>query len=104
MQGKLLSGGAFKDKSCRKDVLSGGAFKYRSGGKDVFSGGAFKDKSCREDIFSGGAFKDQVCGPAKMSISHRQERHFILTQAFGVGESAPDGHWASTRGPKARFA
>ena len=85
---------------CLAEVLA----RRSHAGEDVFMGGAFKDKSCREDIFSGGAFKDQVCGPAKMSISHRQERHFILTQAFGVGESAPDGHWASTRGPKARFA
>jgi len=27
MQDKLFRGGAFKDKSCRKDVFSGGAFK-----------------------------------------------------------------------------
>ena len=30
MQGKLLSGGAFKDKSCRKDLFSGGACKKES--------------------------------------------------------------------------
>ena len=32
-------------------------------------------------ISSGGAVKDQACGPAKMSISRRQERHFMLKQA-----------------------
>ena len=30
MQGKLLSGGAFKDKSCRKDVFSESACKEES--------------------------------------------------------------------------
>ena len=28
--------------------------------KKLFSGGAFKDKSCRKDVFSGGACKDKV--------------------------------------------
>jgi len=40
MQGKLLSGGAFKDKSCRKDVFSESAckeFKDKSFGGDEFS-------------------------------------------------------------------
>ena len=49
MQGKLLSGGAFKDKSCRKDVFSESACKE------------FKDKLCREDVFSGGACKEESC-------------------------------------------
>ena len=68
MQGKLLSGGAFKDKSCRKDLFSGGACKKESfmqGNlftqrmRELFSGSAFKDKSCRKDVLSGDALKDK---------------------------------------------
>ena len=65
-------------------------------GDDLFRGGAFKEKPCRKDIFSGAAFEDQACGPAKMSISHREERNIMLKQAFRVGKSAPDGHWEAT--------
>ena len=41
-------------------------------------------------ISSGGAVKDQACGSAEMSISHGQERYFMLERAFRVGESAMD--------------
>ena len=38
-------------------------------GKDVFSGGAYKDKSCRKDVFSGGAFKDKSHGKDLMCLA-----------------------------------
>ena len=49
----VISGKATGDYCSRQDVLSGGAFKDQSCGKDVFSEGpAFKDKSFGEDLFS----------------------------------------------------